>query len=204
MSVFDYIIQNLPYLIISCVGFVAAVVIFVYNLLSGKTFKESINQLKEDIDSMKFRTANYQEKEGRPEGTTFSQYRDDYFYDESTGELVRKELPIDVQAQINSYKDVAISKVLERLIPQETAHDEVDEYYATKSELDILTDAYELADEYIDRYGLDEDSSFDDVIAYVNSLAVKQREALVSKQKIENTAKEVVADETQKTQTEKD
>lgn len=145
---------------------------------------------------MKFRTANYQEKEGRPEGTTFSRYRDDYFYDESTGELVKKELPIDVQAQINSYKDVAISKVLERLLPQETAHDDVDEYYATKSELDILTDAYELADEYIDRYGLDENSSFDEVIAYVNSLAAKQREALVSATKLEDTAKEVASNAT--------
>ncbi len=200
----DFILSNMPYLIVSVVGVIAAIIIFVYNLLSGKSFKDSINQLKEDLDSMKYRTVHYQESEGKPEGTTFSQYRDDYFYDESTGELVKKELPIDVQAQINSYKDVAISKVLERLMPEPDGEsDEVDEYYATKSELDILTDAYELAGDYIERYGLDEDSSFDDIVAYVNELAKKQREALVSKQKLEETAKEVAADDTQKAQTEK-
>lgn len=201
----DYIIQNLPYIIISCVGFVAAIIIFVKNLLDGKSFKDSIKQLKEDLDSMRYRTVHYQETEGKPEGTTFSQYRDDYFYDDSTGELVKKELPIDVQAQINSYKDVAISKVLERLMPTADGEsDEVDEYYATKSELDVLTDAYELAGDYIDRYGLDENSSFDEIVAYVSDLAKKQRESLISRQKIEDTAKEVVADDTQKTQIEKD
>ena len=155
---------------------------------------------------MRYRTVHYQETEGKPEGTTFSQYRDDYFYDESTGELVKKDLPIDVQAQINSYKDVAISKVLERLMPTADGESgEVDECYATKSELDILTDAYELAGDYIDRYGLDENSSFDEIVAYVSDLAKKQRESLVSRQKLEDTAKEVVADETQKnSQTEKD
>ena len=204
MSVFDFMIQNLPYIIISCLGFVAAIVIFINNLLNGRSFKESIKQLKEDLDSMKYRTVHYQETEGKPEGTEFSQFRKDYFFDDATGELVEKELPVDVQAQINSYKDVAISAVLDRLMPKsEYGSDEVDEYYATKSELDILTDAYELAGDYIDRYGLDEDSSFDDIVAYVNDLAKKQREALVSKQKLEDTAKEVVANETQNAQTEK-
>lgn len=180
---FDLILNNLPYFIVVVVGVIAAICSFVYSLLNGRSFKSSINKLQEDISEvMKYRTANYQEKEGKPAGSTFNRFRSDYWFDETTGELVEKPEKIDIQAQINSHKDVALSRVLERLLPSETDEpSEVDEYYATKSELDVLTDAYDLAGDYIERYGLDEDSSFDEVIDYVNRLAQEQRAKLFTK-----------------------
>lgn len=196
-----FIIENLPYLIISAIGLVTAIIIFFVNLANGKSFKSSFAQLKEDIESMKYRTADYQQqKNGTAPGQSFTPYRKDYFYDRSTGELVEKELPVNVQDQIDSYKDVALKTVLNRLLPPGDEDDSAaDDYYRLSRDLDTMLEAHDVAEEFKERYGLDEDLDMYEVFDIMEERAKSMRADLVKKSELLKAEAEIKAEEVKNT-----
>ena len=198
---FEFIVQNLPYLVIAAVGFFAAVGVFIYNLVVTKNFKKSFIQLKEDLDMIipKKKREDYQ--------TEFSPFVKDYILDKNTNELIEKETPRNVQAEIDSYKDVALAVQLAKLMPDpRQTEDDIDEYYLAKGDLDSMIGIQELADDYRDRFHLSEDTPFEEVIKYVDRYAAEQRDKLIKQaEDIKKTIeKEVKKDGSEKTPVEKE
>ena len=103
MEFFSYFskVENLISVIEFLCFFIVAILLF------KKTGKISYLQslldkfYNKEVDSMKYRTQNYQEKEKQP-GQTFDKYLKVYHYNKVTGEVEETDEVIDIQEMINS------------------------------------------------------------------------------------------------------
>lgn len=192
------LLENLPYLIFVAVGLVAAIVIFIANLLNGKSFKQSINEFKENLQEMKFRTANYVPENENVGKQTFSPMKKAYMLNENTGELEELEFPVNVQEQINSHKVSDLNEILDKFLTGEELPTDVSDYYSDMSELDVMTEAYEIAEDFRQRYGMSDDVSFDEIISEVEKRNADMREKIKA-----DYAAKIVGGVNNETQTEK-
>lgn len=162
---FDFVLDNLPQVILVAVGALAAIAIFIASLFEGRSFKKSFKEFKENLEMIipKQKSADHQQ--------TFSEFEKDYILDEKTGELLEKEFPRNVQKEIDSHKDVALNVQLARLLPDPAqTESDVDEYYQARGDLDDVMNAQNAVNEIREAYGLPETATLKDIREYVDKI----------------------------------
>ena len=105
-----------------------------------------------------------------------------YRLNKSTGELELTDEVIDIQQLIDSCKDIALQACLERLMPQtETESDDLAIYDSMRDDLDEMTAAIELANDYREQFGLG-DCSIEEVFRVVGQHADELKKKLNEKE----------------------
>lgn len=131
---------------------------------------------------IKYKTAEAVQAE-LAKGQEFSETIKDYILDPVTNELEESPVPKNVQAEIQSYIDVALDRALEKFLPQvATEVDDVeDNYTAVAQDLASMGDAFDLAEEYREKLGLGADVSVADIFAKVAERAETLKQTLMNK-----------------------
>lgn len=102
----------------------------------------------------------------------FDEYADDYKYIEATGEIVKSPERVNIQDKIDSYRSTALDVLLDKYLgnddgftgdPGYVDHD----YGRLYNDLADLGQCIEIANDYRDRYGLDDGMSVADVYKFV-------------------------------------
>lgn len=161
--------------------------------------------LKEVNDMIKYRSTslNKVSTDGKNYSQNFegTKYKPVYRLNKVTGELELTDEVIDITELINSAKEYCLNACLERFIPQNTDEESVvrESYDSTLTNLDELTYALELAEEYRDKFGMSIDASFEDIFKRVNDESVVLKSKLDSlKKKPEQQAGKPVEDNSNK------
>uniref|UniRef100_A0AAU8AUE6 Uncharacterized protein n=1 Tax=Dulem virus 83 TaxID=3145794 RepID=A0AAU8AUE6_9VIRU len=172
----------------------------VYLLVSFVLYFRTRNNkyLMEVLNEVKYRLPDYREREPA-EAQSFDTMKPVYRLNKQTNELELTDEVIDMQELLNSAKDYCLSACLERFLPTQTVDETVAQRNAYYDDLDIMTQYYDIADEYREKLGLDDTISAEKVYeAMVNKASeldkfVKMQQN-VSASKNNNT--EVMKDET--------
>lgn len=102
----------------------------------------------------------------------FDEYVDDYKYVEATGEIVKSPERVNFQEKIDSYRSTALDVLLDKYL----GNDDIDagdsgyvdhDYGRLYNDLADLAECIEIANDYRDRYGLDDNMSVVDVYNFV-------------------------------------
>lgn len=169
-------------IIFLCFAFLYGIVMF-FRTGDRKIFKEVLEEMVSYKTAQTALTAELK-------GEEFQQFKPVYRLNKVTGELEKTDEVIDIVEFVNSFKDVALQSVLERFMPDvQNSIDNVFEYKKVVSDLDIMQESANLAEEYRLKYGLSDDLSISDVFSYVQKLSVDLKDKI---------KKEVVINETQK------
>lgn len=134
----------------------------------------------------------------------FDEYADDYKYVEATGEIVKSPERVNIQAKIDSYRSTALDVLLNKYLgnddsvsgdPGYVDHD----YGRLYNDLADLGQCIEIANDYRDRYGLDDGMSVVDVYKFVQGKLDTLNSEIAAKQSGNVVKGGVDHDETQKT-----
>lgn len=162
----------------------------------------NIKYLKECVHEMKYRTPNYNvtEKTDKKTGevvTTivrasqdFSKLVPIYRLNKTTNELEKTEDFIDLQEQIESYKEVALQSMLERFMPKLV--DETADFVNVKGDLDMLTECFDVAEEYREKLGLDDTMSIQEVYKHMTEYSKTLADNIEKVKKGGQSEKEIV------------
>lgn len=165
-EVFTFLADNLDLVMSIVVGFLCFLVTFVRT----GSIKKAIKHLQE-VDIVKHPARKGQE---------FSETVTDYILDPVSNELAESPIPKNIQAEIDSYIDVALDRALEKFMPKVIEdNDTVGEYTQTSQDLATMGEAFEVAEEYRDRYNLDPKMSVADIYKYVGEQADKMKADLL-------------------------
>lgn len=193
MDFLSLIVDNLDIVLSVIIGFLC----FLLAWVRTGSLKKAINQLKEYEEMIKYKTASKAQEEPR-EGQKFSRTVPDYILDPVTNELQRSPIDKDVQAYIDSHIDVALDRALERFLPKVVESDDIAYYTAQSQDLAVMGEAFEIAEDYREKYNLDPNMSVADIYKYVGEQADKMKQDLLKyNQKTE--AKQNVESKTQET-----
>ncbi|QIR82315.1 hypothetical protein [Chicken microvirus mg6_218] len=148
---------------------------------------------------MKYRVASYREKE-EPKATTYVMEVPQYRLNKQTGELVELPTKKNLQEALNSFRDVALTDVIERYMPvDQSAESPVLEAFEYNSDrLDALLIASEYANELRKKYGYSDTATLSDMIADLqakNAKIVQTIKNATVKEDLKNEGKENVAQE---------
>lgn len=189
------VVDNFELILSVVIGFLC----FLLAWFRTGSVKKAIKQLKEYEDMIKFRKASKAMEEKRV-GQKFSNTVTDYILDPATNELQESPIPKDVQAKIESYIDVALDRALERFLPKNVQDvDGVMDYTQHSQDLSVMGEAFEVAEEYRERYNLDSNMSVADIYKFVEEQADKMKNDLLKynqpkqeevKQDVESKTKE--------------
>ena len=114
---------------------------------------------------MKFKTANDTRE---PVTQQFSETIPDYTLNTRTNELERLPVDKDIQAYIDSYIDCALDKILERFLPITPPTDaQFIELEQMQTDLAQAGELFDLAEEYRDKFNLDDSLSVSQIFEYV-------------------------------------
>ena len=113
--------------------------------------------------------SDYQETEPvKAQSFEGAQFKPVYRLNKSTGELELTDEVIDVQALIDSCRDVCLQACLERFLPQEGQEDVIQGQYDQYSDdLDQMSDLLETAEQYRDEFGLSPMATMEEIFAEV-------------------------------------
>lgn len=178
-EIIDFV-QFLAYLILSAILF-------------GKT--KNSNILKEVNEVMKYRLQNYKDTEKSSEVEEFSKLVPVYRLNKATGQLEKTEETVDVHELVNSCKDTVLNSVLDRFLPDNEEEVVQSTLNTMLDVLDIARESKNLANEYRQKFSLDEKLSDSQVFAKVQEEAEKLKVALSAK----NELKEVIKNEKKET-----
>lgn len=164
-------VQELVPFILLGISLLASVIGFLVNLIRGNSVKKSVNDLFAEVAEI---YSSYQGgKTMSKYSQTFSPYVDDYYYDENKGELKKRDIPLNVQERINSYRGQALAQVLAKFEdPPADDDDDVEaEYFAALSDLDSLTEAMQVIEDYRAAFGMPTNATPAQVIEAVEAYA---------------------------------
>lgn len=137
-------------------------------------------------------------------GQVFDEYADDYEYIESTGEIVKSPERVNIQDKIDSYRSTALDVLLDKYLgnndnltgdPGYVDHD----YGRLYNDLADLGQCIEIANDYRDRYGLDDGMSVADVYKFVQGKLDSLNTEIAAKQSGKSTKGGVEHDASQTT-----
>ena len=124
----------------------------------------------------------YKDEYSKQEGQSFPLYKDELKYDEATDSLVVVG-KIDLQEQLNSYRETALDAMLERFNflganggSISIDPDAVQEFYETPDLLDLANNR-ELIEKYKLELGLPWYYTDDEVISYIEALDANKNDA---------------------------
>lgn len=110
---------------------------------------------------------------------SFSELKKDYMLNPVTNELEEKPLPVNIQDKIQSYIDCALERALERFMPKNVVEsDDVADYTDKLADLASMADAFDVAEEYRERYGLSDKMSIAEIYDFVDKEAKSLREKI--------------------------
>lgn len=146
---------------------------------------------------MKYKTENSIEQ--FTQDFASSRYKPDYYLDEMKGVLVEKPQKIDIQAEIDSYRDTELSAVFDKYLPEVLMNDSPRVAERDLTKLDRLMECSDEVEEMRTRYNLSPDLSISEVYQQVYDFYVKSLQKPVQETKQETkqeTDKEVAGNET--------
>lgn len=127
------------------------------------------------------------ERQEQPEkfAQTFTPYEKEYVLNPEDNNLEELKGPgKNVQAQIDSYLECALDRILARfeesaaLYKKSVADDLVNDYTVAKDDLMSLAEGMDVAEEYREKYHLPDTYSMADIYGYVDKLAAGMKEKL--------------------------
>lgn len=129
----------------------------------------------------------------------FSDFIDDFQLLLREDKLVKSETPINRQELIQSSKDTALEKALEKFLPQGNITDDptIVDYAQTNCDLDFLMQAHNVANDYKKKFNLPDDFNTSQVYDFVS----RQNTLLKDYIKNKSTQPKEVSNNEVKTQT---
>ena len=184
----ESILSLIEYLIPVIMGIISCIVTFVR---TGK-----IKSINNEVKEMKYRVASYREKE-EPKAITYNLEVPQYRLNKQTGELVELPTKKNLQEALNSFRDVALTDVIERYMPvDESAEAPVLEAYEYNADrLDALLIASEYTNELRKKYGYSDTATLSEIIADLqakNEKIVQTIKNATVKEETKNEGKENV------------
>lgn len=131
------------------------------------------------FDSAKQKFVVEEKKEVKPLDERFKRV---YRLNKTTNELELTDELVDVQELANSCRDYCLSAVLERFLPGTEDNSAEIAMITLEDDLDVMSSAVNLANEYKEKYNLDPSFSVSQVFAEVNKRALKFKSDLQEKQ----------------------
>lgn len=123
----------------------------------------------------------------------FSQFVDDYIYNPVTNQLTVSPVKKDVQAYIESFADSSLDVALDKFLNVATDdQDEVADVTRDMTDLAVMAEMYERAEEYREKFGLSDDMSISQIYGFVGDKSAELADYL---KKIQNGGKENVETE---------
>lgn len=150
--------------VIAFVCFIIATIFSIVNFFrTGRLSKSAKQFICSEVNELKKDTSNYSQ--------SFSEEITDYILNPVTNELEVSPVPKNIQKYIDSYIDVALDRVLERFLPEQVIEDKDDvaDYTQMQEDLAYMGDVFELAEDYRDKFGLDNNMSVQDIFRYVGT-----------------------------------
>lgn len=99
-----------------------------------------------------------------------------YRLNKATNELEKTDEYIDIQEQINSFKEQALQSMLDRFMPKLV--DETADFTNVKGDLDMLSESFAVAEEYREKFGLSDTATIQDIFKEVEKYSVALKEKL--------------------------
>lgn len=136
-------------------------------------------------------------------GQTFDEYADDYKYVEATGEIVKSPERVNIQDKIDSYRSTALDVLLDKYLGNDDGSTDggfVDhDFGRLYNDLADLGQCIEIANDYRDRYDLDDNMSIVDVYKFVQGKLDILNNTIISKQTAKADKGGVIDDASQTT-----
>lgn len=144
--------------------------------LAEKTDKDTGEVVKETNPSLKY-------------SQSFDNLVPIYRLNKATNELEKTDDFIDIQEQINSFKEQALESMFERFMPK--IEDGMADYSNLKGDLDMLTESFAVAEEYREKFGLSDSASIQDIFKYVDNYS-KELKKKLEEGAIESEKKKII------------
>ena len=111
---------------------------------------------------------------------TFSEFIDNYQLLVREDKLYKSDTPINRQELIESSRETALSNALDKFLPKQVTEDNetVLEYYNQQTDLDILMEAENVANDYRKKFGLPDTMTTSQVYDFVNRQSILLKEQL--------------------------
>lgn len=176
------LIQDVVILVVSLIAFVVT-------LVRTGSIQKSVNTLKE-IEEMKYRLPDYrQSNKKEKQGTVFTYEVPEYRLDKKSNTLVELPEKKNLQDELNSNRDVALTTSIERLMPDVESDNGVMEAYGYNADrLEMLVEYSEALNELKRKYAYDDDITLADI---VKDLTARNKQILQSMQKQQSKKEEV-------------
>lgn len=150
---------------------VLTLIIIVINIISGR----GNSRLLQEVKNMQYRLPTYRQNEPA-EAQEFSALKPKYELNERTNELVDSGEKIDIQKLINSAVDTCLERTLARLMPTDTdIDDKIVDLSDTRDDLESLTEALTVAEDWRERLDLPDTMSVQDVFKQIEQYEAKLR-----------------------------
>lgn len=117
-------------------------------------------------------------KETKTFAQSFSEFVDNYQLILREDKLYKSETPINRQELIESSRELALNNALEKFLPKEVTEDNetVVEYNNQQTDLDLLMEAENVANEYRKKFNLPDSFTTSQVYDFVNKQSILLKE----------------------------
>lgn len=149
------------------------------NYLKGVEKVETKQNTNYVYDQAKQKFVVEEKKEVKPLDERFKRV---YRLNKTTNELELTDEVIDIQELTNSCRDYCLTAVLERFLPGTQDNSSEIALVTMEDDLDVMSSAVNLANEYKEKYKLDPSFSVSQVFDEVNKRALKVKSELQEKQ----------------------
>lgn len=152
-------------------------------LLISVFFRSKVSNKTLEKCYMKFKT-NYNQSCDVQIAQSFSdsRFKPVYRLNKVSNELEKTDEVVDIQELLNSCRDYCLSSCLDRFLPSDSLDSSVDnlvaEYDDTLDDLDNLTAALDLAEDYREKFNLSHEMSVDDIFKFVSDRAGDLKSAI--------------------------
>lgn len=150
---------------------ITSIIVFVITFVRTGSLKKSFGRVEQFLEEdMKYKTV--ESKVGEDYNQKFTDYVDDYILNPQTNELEKLKVPKNIQKYIDSYIDSALNCALEKFLPVEKVEDNVVADYTEKvDDLASIGEAMEVAEQYREKYHLDDKMSIGDIYKFISKQA---------------------------------
>lgn len=149
------------------------------NYITGGPNLETKKNTNYVFDQAKQKFVVEEKKEVKPLDERFKRV---YRLNKTTNELELTDELVDIQELSNSCRDYCLSAVLERFLPDTEDNSADIAMIALEDDLDVMSSAVNLANEYKEKYKLDPSFSVSQVFDEVNKRALKFKSEMQEKQ----------------------
>lgn len=197
-SVFGYDLTLSELIALGCSLFLT-----VFYAVKTRGLKNIIKEFVEYMKTYKFKTESSVEE---TKGQNFSPTKPVYRLNKATNELEKTDETVDLQELINSGIELALDRALDRLLPKIQEAEDVAQLDVMREDLDFAMEACNRAEEYREKYNLDDSLSVNEIYAHVAKEAeiLKAKIDTAKSIKEQENVKEVKVDEAQKIEPQKE